>query len=939
MSQSNRSRVVNENQSCILNILCKQHKGFNVVHFNARSLHGLKLDHVKHVFENSLVDVICVTETWYNNDINCDFYKINGYDLFCNNRVNKRGGGVAIYVKSSLKAKIISKSDKSEVEFINVEIYDSISKMLVSCVYNPNKMFSIEPFFSDLSNHLIDYDFYIACGDFNINLLNLDQRCEGFLDNICSTGLSVVNSNVPTRFAPNSTPSLLDLFISSDIKRVLLFDQISFISDHDLIFCSLDVHFQKNECSKIITYRDFKSINMNLLVHDFQSANYSACWYEPTVDGKLSALMAILQDLYNKHVPIRSFVITNVSCPWFTASIQQSIRDRNKYHSAWKKNPTPHNWTVFTRARNRTNHIIKKAKQLYFGRNLSTSLPPRKLWNNIKQFGIHSRSESSCCLDPNDLNKHFISVGAVHSSQAELNSTYFCRTSFQFSSVTESDVYKSVMNIQSNAVGEDGMSIRFIKIVLPYIINSLTHVFNHCITTSTFPKLWKVANIIPIAKKASASSPNDYRPISILPVFSKSLESLMCRQIQEYISANGLLSPMQSGFRSFHSCTTAALKILDDLRLEYDEGHISYMCLLDFSKAFDSVDHKLLCMKLKNYFGFSETASTLINSYLSNRTQKVRVGQIFSTARYTKCGVPQGSVLGPLLFSLFINDIFSICKHAKIHGYADDIQLYISNRIGLIEDLCSKLNDDVEAIRNWSIANKLSLNPEKSCILPVKQGNLDVKFLPKVFLGPTALKFVEKTKYLGFVINKSLSCVDHVNSVISKIYLTLRNLRMTSSFTPTELKRKLVIQLIIPFISYAAEVYSQLDSHSLHKLQVAFNNVTRYVYGLNRYSSISSWRKMILGIDLVDYLRYRNLLFLHRLLIHKSPNYLYDKIDFGRSTRCPIIILPHFNYINSARLFFVNSIRLWNSLPIHIRRISNACSFKKSLLDLIKNQG
>lgn len=567
----------------------------------------------------------------------------------------------------------------------------------------------------------------------------------------------------------------------------------------------------------------------------------------------------------------------------------------------------------------------------------------KKLWRNIERLGIYSRSEPSCSLDPNELNKHFISVSADDTSHDTLNPLDtlnprdFCTTKFQFSCVTESDVHKAIINIQSNAVGEDGMPIRFIKIVLPYIINPLTHIFNHCLTTSTFPKLWKVANIIPIAKKPSALSPNDYRPISILPVFSKALESLMSSQIQSYISTSGLLSPMQSGFRSFHSCTTAALKLLDDLRVEYDKGHISYICLLDFSKAFDSVDHKLLCMKLKYYFGFSDTSARLINDYLSHRSQKVRVGHVFSTAQDIRCGVPQGSVLGPLLFSLFINDIFLICKHSKIHGYADDIQLYISNRTGLVEDLCAKLNDDVEKIRKWSVANKLSLNPDKSCILPVKQGTIGIQYLPKVFLGPTPLKFVEKTKYLGFYINSSLSCADHINSVISKIYLTLRNLRMTGPYTPIELKRKLVIQLIIPIISYAAEVYSKLDSHSLHKLQVAFNNATRYVYGMKRFSSISAWRKKILGIDLVNYLQYRNLLFLHRLLINKSPRYLYDKIDFGQSTRCTTIILPQFKYSNSARLFFVNSTRLWNSLPAQLRRNNSALSFKKSLFDLLKS--
>lgn len=286
----------NEKQSCLLNILCKQHKGFNVVHFNARSLNGLKLDQVKYVFENSAVDVICVSETWFSNDVSCDFYKIKGYDLFSNNRVHKRGGGVAIYVKSSLKSNIVSKSDETEIEYLNVEIYDS----------------------------------------------------------------------------------LLDLFISSDTKRVLLFDQISFLSDHDLIFCSFDVYFEKNDESKTILYRDFKSIDMNGLVCDLLSGNYSSCWYEPTVDGKLIALMTVLHELYDKHVPIRSLRIQNTSCPWFTASIQHNIRERNKLHNAWKKNSTPHNWGVYTSARNHTNHIIIKAKQVYFGCNLSTSLPPKK---------------------------------------------------------------------------------------------------------------------------------------------------------------------------------------------------------------------------------------------------------------------------------------------------------------------------------------------------------------------------------------------------------------------------------------------------------------------------------------------------------------------------------------------------------------------------------
>lgn len=360
------------------------------------------------------------------------------------------------------------------------------------------------------------------------------------------------------------------------------------------------------------------------------------------------------------------------------------------------------------------------------------------------------------------------------------------------------------------------------------------------------------------------------------------------------------------------------------------------MGLLDFSKAFDSVNHNLLCNKLKLYFGFSNSSLSLIRSYLSDRVQKVRLEHCTSSALHIISGVPQGSILGPLLFSMFINDIFSLCKFSNIHGYADDIQLYISNRIGLVEDLSYKLNDDIEAIRIWAQRNHLKLNPDKSCVLPIKHGGFDLESLPTVFLGNTSLKFVSKTKYLGFHINSYLDCKDHINSVVSKIYLTLRNLRITGSFIPTELKRKLVIQLIVPHITYAAEVYSKLDSLSLHKLQVSFNNATRYVFNLRKYSSISSYNKIILGINLQDYLCYRNLLFLHRILTYKAPHYLYEKLAIGTSSRCKMLILPELKHLNSSRLFFINAIRLWNSLPTTIRLINNASSFKKCLFDLYK---
>ena len=179
--------------------------------------------------------------------------------------------------------------------------------------------------------------------------------------------------------------------------------------------------------------------------------------------------------------------------------------------------------------------------------------------------------------------------------------------------------------------------------------------------------------------------------------------------------------------------------------------------------------------------------------------------------------------------------------------------------------------------------------------------------------------YVSKIKYLGFWINPTLSCIDHINRVVRNIYLLLRNLRISFNFTPMEVKRKLIVQLILPLINYFAEVYSKLDSLSLHKLQVSFNNATRYVYDLIRFSSVLSWRKMIMGCDLNDSLQMRNIIFLHNQLYRKKPLYLFEKLEFGRSTRYTTLFFPRHTYINTSRLFLVNTINLWKSLPITFR--------------------
>ena len=431
-------------------------------------------------------------------------------------------------------------------------------------------------------------------------------------------------------------------------------------------------------------------------------------------------------------------------------------------------------------------------------------------------------------------------------------------------------------------------------------------------------------------KKKNSNDMQDFRPISILPVLAKVTEGLLADQIVDYFEREKLLHPAQSAFRANHSCSTATIKILDDIRTSFDRSWLTIICFLDFTKAFDSIDHKLIVIKLKRY-GFCDTSIKLIMDYLKGRMQCVKIGENFSSYRNVISGVPQGSVLGPILFTIFINDIFSVCQHVEMHAYADDIQLYLSRPPGLLEDLCARLNEDLSNICKWSDMNILRLNPHKSVILPIHHSQIDTNDIPSICVGNVNLAIVHKTKNLGIVLNSKLNAVDHINYV-------LRNLRFSSDCLPRDTKIKLVKQLILPFVDYFANIYCNLDSSSLHKLNVALNNCTRYVYGLNRYDRIEGRLKNLLGCDsLVTYLNIRNSILLHKIIMTNQPPYLFEKLQFCRSTRNMNIVMPLSNFLNSRRLFFINAIKGWNSLPSSIKTMKDFGGFKLHLTQFLNN--
>jgi len=258
--------------------------------------------------------------------------------------------------------------------------------------------------------------------------------------------------------------------------------------------------------------------------------------------------------------------------------------------------------------------------------------------------------------------------------------------------------------------------------------------------------------------------------------------------------------------------------------------------------------------------------------------------------------------------------------------------------LGLTEDLFCRMNEDLQLVLGWASENGFLLNVKKSFSIPISRNNLDFKDLPELFIGDTPISLVNKARNLGVVVNSKLTCVDHVNKTVGKIYAALRGLRVSAQYTPLEVRSRLAKQLLMPIFMYANVVYCKLDSASSHKIQVAFNSVLRYVYDLKTFEHVSESAVTFLNCTFENYCDIANLTFLHRLINKEKPAYLFEKVSFLRSSRSRVMLAPQCNFLNSSRYFFVHTIRRWNNLPESLRKIDSEPGFKRSLFTKYKTQ-
>lgn len=375
------------------------------------------------------------------------------------------------------------------------------------------------------------------------------------------------------------------------------------------------------------------------------------------------------------------------------------------------------------------------------------------------------------------------------------------------------------------------------------------------------------------------------------------------------------------------------LKIFDDVGFVLDNGKPVVLILLDYSKAFDTISHKILCRKLRHNFNFSMHATNLIESYLKDRTQTVFSNEMFSAMIPIASGVPQGSILGPILFSLYINDLPSVLKHCKIHLFADDVQLYYDCNDNSASSISRKINSDLARVEEWSSKNMLSLNIKKTHAIFISNTRSNLCLKPTIVLNNETIEFIDHATSLGVIIDEKFSFDKFILNQCGKIIAVLRTLNKSSSSFNVETKLKLFKSLIFPYFVACDYLLFDVSSFALSRLRIALNSCVRFVFNLNRFSRVSHLQYRLIGCPFEKFGEMRSCLFLFNILTTKQPGYLFNKLEPFRSNRSRKFRISRYKTARYGRSFFVRGVMTWNLLPNNLTLEKSYIAFRRKCIE------
>jgi hypothetical protein len=908
---------------------------------------------------------IGISETWLNEN-NKDLFCLEGYqNPYQSYRSKQKGGGVLMYVKENINFKARTdlnfSNDLCESVFIEIgkEEMRTTKNIIIGLMYripNTNTISFNDELKLILNTLNQENKFIYMMGDYNIDLLKSEEHAEtsNFIDILYSNYMVPLITR-PTRIT-QCTATLIDNIYTNNftdghnLTQGLLFSDIS---DHLPIFHINCESSSNNKQVEYIWKRTFSNNAINGFKNACSLTNWDTITQTENTQGAYTKFQDMIQNLYNNYFPIKKLKVNiyNSRYPWISPAINNSIKIKNKLYIKQLKKKNDYLTIEYKTYKNKLNKILRQAERKHYHDLLQKHRTDLKSsWKVIKQV-INKKQcrkintkfihNNTAITKPKSItekfNDFFVNIGPTLANKipkSNITPQRYLNTrvteSIFLNPVEISEVNKIITNLKNSSPGWDGIGARIVKEVKSYLMTPLLHIFNRSFYTGVFPKEMKLANVVPIFKSGDDSIFTNYRPVSVLPIFSKILERLMYNRLIDFINKHNLLYEYQFGFRKKYSTNMALIALVDRVSSALDNGKNVIGLFLDFSKAFDTVDHHILLLKLQNY-GIRGTAHDWLKHYLSDREQYVTYNGVKSNPARIKCGVPQGSILGPLLFLLYINDLSFVTKFSFPLLFADDSNLFFEGEN--ISDIANNVNTDLDNIVEWLYANKLSLNIKKTHYIIFSRNKAEPSDVDIKIKGSPIYR-VYSTKFLGVFIDSKLNWKAHIDYIATKLSKCIGILNKAKSNLPTSALVNLYYTFAYPYFIYCIHVWGNTCVTYIDKLIKIQKKLIRIV---TRSSYLAPTALLFQNNKLLripDIYKYMTGIFMYKYASQDLPHVFNNMFVLNQTTHSHYT-RQHLHY--SLPLYrtsiFKKSVRyqgvlIWNTLSQPIKDAHSVQAFK-----------
>jgi hypothetical protein len=959
--------------------------------FNSRSIVNKTEQIVDVILQNNL-SMLIISETWLTGYDDFDRAILSdvcpkGFDYVHAPRMLKKGGGLALLTKTPIAAKTLDLGTSripSSFELMTVNVSLSNKHTTLAIIYRPPAG-SIAVFYDEFLNLLCflnTHSNFIILGDFNLKLLP-NQPYPPQLQHLITS----FNLEQHVLHSTHDKGSILDLIFTrgelrDDFFRIGDVSIVEGLSDHSLVLFSLVTprtsHTSTNAPPKLI--RRFNSLitdkirpelpmiaqslaqvclfpqHFSQSIFDFTLHCGITCSSATLCERLVCVYKSMLTAILDQYAPLTLKKFRRPSHSWWCAELRTSRRELRRLEREWRLSDSEPDQQRFKSQKVIYNRQLLEIKRRYLSellcdfsnssksewKKLNSSLgriSEKKLPSTQSTSGLATNFNDFFVAKIADLRKNFTHTPifpTLFSSPSSSSSTLIS----EWKAATQIEVLRIIRNSPRKSCALDELPAHVFSACINELLPSITMIVNQALCDG-MPQQFKHSLVTPLLKKPNldAETLANYRPVSNLPFISKIIERMVASRITFFMETNELFDQFQSAYRTAHSCETAILAITNHVLNAIDRGEVTVLVLLDLSSAFDTVDHCLLLQKLAAS-GFYGNALEWIKNYLSNRSQLVIIGNHSSPVALLSYGVPQGSVLGPLLFTIYMLGIDSVIypHGVKYLLYADDLQLYIHTRPQDIHSAIASLERCIDDVKLWLDRSKLSLNEKKTeMIVLSSQRSSSLYTEVKIRAGSSIIPASKSVRNLGVFFDPSLSFENHINRMCRSSFYQLRLLARLRFAMNRQTRAVAVKALVFPHVEYCSSLLTGVCKKHLKKIQSVLHAGVRFIDGIRKSDSITPHlvEHNVLPVNMK--VQYRLLCIIYSAYYKHKPQYIRQLLVNCSSTHSlrsndqQLLTTQSCRTSSGERSVAVQAPRLWNSLPANVRAAPSLSSFKSKL--------